>query len=150
MKNFIELLKYFLVFTILFIADQAAKYSAFSGEFGSFLNYLKPIFSKELYRNYNFAFSLELPTIVMSVIYLVLLGGLVLYFIRRNDKTTALKLAFILILAGALSNILDRLMLGYARDFIAVLWGNIFNLADVFILCGVLLLLCEHRGSAKI
>lgn len=150
MKKLIEPLKYSFVFVVLFLTDQAAKQSAFNGDFGSFLNYLNPVFSKELYRNYNFAFSLELPVVIMFAIYFLLVTGLVLYFIRRQDKTTSLKLAVALILAGALSNIFDRLILGYARDFIAVFWGNIFNLADIFIVLGVLLLLFEPSGSAKI
>lgn len=150
MKRLPEYCKYFAVFLLLLILDQTTKHLAFSGKFGSFLNGLKPVFWKEIFQNYNFAFSLDIPYIVMFVVYLILIFGLVYFFIKRLDKTTKMKYILVLVLAGALSNILDRLMLGYVRDFIGVFWGNIFNLADVFIVAGVVLLLLEPRESAKI
>jgi signal peptidase II len=57
---------------------------------------------------------------------------------RRRDAVFGGLLA-----AGMLGNAVDRLVLGYVRDFlVTTLWPSwIFNLADVLIVIGVLLLL---------
>jgi lipoprotein signal peptidase len=63
---------------------------------------------------------------------------------RRGDRWRQHDAAFAGLLgAGVLGNATDRLALGYVRDFLVVTLcpGWIFNLADVFILVGFLLLL---------
>jgi signal peptidase II len=54
-------------------------------------------------------------------------------------------IALSFILAGALGNLYDRLFLGYVIDFIEIHYGNfywpIFNIADISISIGVILLL---------
>tara|TARA_B110000914_G_scaffold114067_1_gene99760 strand:+ start:574 stop:801 length:228 start_codon:yes stop_codon:yes gene_type:complete len=54
-------------------------------------------------------------------------------------------IALSFILAGALGNLYDRIFLGYVIDFIEIHYGNfywpIFNIADISISIGVILLL---------
>lgn len=50
------------------------------------------------------------------------------------------KLAWTLVFAGAISNVTERVVLGYVRDFIFI-FGGILNLADLYILGGVFILL---------
>jgi signal peptidase II len=138
---------YFLLFVILVILDQAAKYFAYTKDMGGFLNVLRPVFGFQLFPNENLAFSIRLPVLVMWILYSVLLALLLFWFVRNEHKTKSVILAFVLILAGALSNIFDRLSLGYVRDFIFVFWGNVFNLADVFILGGIITLLFFDRSK---
>jgi len=45
------------------------------------------------------------------------------------------------VIGGSLSNLLDRVRLGYVTDFLDLRWWPAFNLADSFIVVGVLLLL---------
>lgn len=55
------------------------------------------------------------------------------------------KLAFTLVLAGGLSNLLDRMTRGYVVDYFAVQWKIlkkvVFNLADIFIFLGSAILI---------
>ena len=44
-----------------------------------------------------------------------------------------------LVVGGAVSNLIDRVRFGAVRDFIVTRWG-IFNLADLFVIAGVVLL----------
>jgi signal peptidase II len=134
---------YLVLFLGLVVIDQATKFLAFNGDFGSFLNMLRPYLGKQLFLNHYFAFSLPIIPLVSYLIYIVLLSGLLIWFVRLNEKSVSAKLAFVFILAGALSNIGERIVLGYVQDFIYVGWGNIFNLADVFIILGILLMLRE-------
>ena len=133
------------LFFALILLDQTVKAAAFKGSFGSFFYYLSPILEKRLFANYDFAFSLPIPDVLMYAIYLLLLGSLVIWFMREGKNREIYWYAFILVLAGALSNIYDRVTLGYVRDFIYIFWGNIFNLADVYIVAGILLMVKGER-----
>ena len=135
---------------IIFIVDQATKYFAFKGNFGSFLFYLRPVFSKLLFRNYNFAFSLNFYHPAVYFFYSLLLLSLCIWFYRQHNKSNLMIFGVTCILAGALSNIYDRISLGYVRDFIFVFWGNIFNLADLSIVIGILMLLFEPKKKVGV
>ena len=64
------------------------------------------------------------------------------------------KLAFMMIFGGSLGNIFDRLYYSSVPDFIDVHFGNfhwfIFNVADIFISAGVLLLIYLEIFKKKI
>ena len=65
-----------------------------------------------------------------------------LWFIVRENKKSFnfLHLApLVLITSGALSNIIDRISRGYVVDYWSMRGLNQFNLADIFIIGGVLL-----------
>ena len=56
-----------------------------------------------------------------------------------KHKKYELPLGIVLILAGAVGNYIDRLTKGYVIDFISTPY-MIFNLADLFIVIGVIFL----------
>lgn len=118
---------------------------AFGWTAGFFLLVAIDQFTKRLpklvFLNDRFAFSLPLPAWAMYVIYAAVLGGSIWYVAqRRQALSTRQKLAWLLVWAGALSNIGERLVLGHVRDWIYVLEG-VFNLADGYILLGIVILL---------
>ena len=131
----------FLVFAVFVLIDQVTKFAAYGGKFGNFLNVLRPVLGKELFPNQYFAFSLHVPVLLMYVIYVGVICGLLFWYTRSDSPSSLDVLAMELVLAGALSNILDRVILGYVRDFIYVFWGNIFDLADVWIVGGIVIFL---------
>jgi signal peptidase II len=54
-------------------------------------------------------------------------------------------------MVGALSNLLDRAILGYVVDYVNIFFWPIFNLADCLIVAGVLLYLFgEIRVTKRI
>jgi signal peptidase II len=59
-----------------------------------------------------------------------------------------------LISAGGIGNLIDRWAFGYARDFINVGLGpvrtGIFNVADVALMVGCVLVLVGQRGKARV
>ena len=68
--------------------------------------------------------------------------------IREIKKPSPRLGPYSLILAGALSNIFDRMQYGAVIDYFAVpLIGLFFNLADVMICAGILLLLFRRGGT---
>ncbi len=75
-------------------------------------------------------------------------------YLYMNAKRLANYIGYILVFAGAIGNLMDRLVLGYVRDFIGVYIGSypfpIFNVADICITCGfALLLICTIQEEWK-
>lgn len=70
--------------------------------------------------------------------------------VGKNDRETWIpafvgmtiqEIAMVLIFAGGLSNLVDRVVFGCVRDFAFVPWFPAFNPADVFLTIGVVLFL---------
>ena len=103
----------------------------------------------EVFENHVFAFSLPVPVYLMYLIYAAVFIGMSYYVAcnHREFNFTA-KLAWVLIFAGAISNIGERVILGYVRDWIYI-WTGIFNLADGYIILGIILLLIQSYWQPK-
>lgn len=138
-----------LTVVILVFADQIFRNAALAflsaGPVG-----ISDYFSFEIYKNYGIAFGVPISggTLYFAVfIFLFLLfTGLLLDF-NRPGKYQNPGLA--LLLAGAAGNMIDRIRWGYIIDFINVNDVFIFNLADVFIVVGGLMLLRSFMDSDK-
>ena len=73
---------------------------------------------------------------------------LILYLIKAPRKATLLSLGLALVLGGAVGNLIDRLLHGHVIDFIHVHYADawhypIFNIADIGISLGVLLIVID-------
>ena len=110
-------------------------------------------FVSHIFLNNRFAFSLPVPSALMYVIYFAVLAGILIYIVKNYKNFTGwIWFAWILILAGAVSNIGERIILGSVRDFIYITvfnWTGIYNLADGYIIVGIVLLLFGHTKNAK-
>lgn len=92
-----------------------------------------------------------LPPLALGLIALVAMTALAIWWWRTPD--TLVRYALMLCLGGALSNALDRLLYGAVADFFHFHWQAysfyIFNLADVAISAGVLLLILDLVGIGR-
>ncbi len=73
----------------------------------------------------------------------------ILVFLQRSKHWIAV-LALALVFGGALGNLVDRVRWGYVVDFISLHWRDrahfpVFNVADIAITCGALLLIVLSR-----
>lgn len=133
----------------LVAADQILKSWAF-GNFGDgkFIGFY-PYLGLSQFKNFNFAFSLAMPIWLIYLVYAVILTMIIYYLSKNFLPISRLSfLAWCLILAGAFSNVGERVALGYVRDFIYILTG-IFNLADGYIVLGVGILLFAEKVKTK-
>ena len=67
-------------------------------------------------------------------------------FYRKNQEHSLLtRFGFIFIIAGAFGNLTDRIFRGYVVDFFDFygIWHYIFNVADVAINVGIVLMILE-------
>ena len=71
--------------------------------------------------------------------------ALIVWLLRATDRLTAFALG--LLIGGAIGNSIDRLLYGAVVDFVSLHWNGfywyVFNLADVWIVAGVAVLLYE-------
>jgi len=90
---------------------------------------------------------------ILTILLTLATCALILYLFSGTRRSQFwMHLACGLTLAGALGNLYDRLVFGYVRDFIQftahlgdrVLWPYVFNLADVYLVVGVAVLVCVY------
>tara|TARA_B100001057_G_scaffold114456_1_gene112850 strand:+ start:917 stop:1369 length:453 start_codon:yes stop_codon:yes gene_type:complete len=97
-------------------------------------------------QNYGVSFGLlsGLVSYWILVIVGILITVLIYYLMIRSNKRLE-KLAYFIIIIGALSNILDRIINSYVVDFISLHYNNFywpaFNLADIYITIGIIMLI---------
>ncbi len=99
--------------------------------------------------NYGIAMGIVLPTILFVVLWLVIMSFVIYFWVQKLQDKFMIQLPFILILAGGLSNLIDRIYYGCVVDFIPFLNISNFNIADVFITVGAGLILWQSFMSEK-
>jgi signal peptidase II len=80
-------------------------------------------------------------TPIVTVLTAVAVGWMLYFFARSGARHPVLPVALGLLIGGSASNLIDRVRLGHVTDFIDVRFWPAFNLADSFIVSGVVILL---------
>jgi signal peptidase II len=125
---------------LVFIADQAAKATVEAQvTVGEEIDVLGPL-NLTLAHNRGVAFGLAGGAGVPLVLTTVAALGVVLYLFARNPARPGMWVATGLLAGGALGNLADRIRAGEVTDFIDLPPWPPFNLADVAITAGVVLL----------
>ena len=87
-----------------------------------------------------------LKRLALAVFSMVAIMALFVIIWRKRDESFIFLLPFVLILIGAIGNLLDRLRFGFVVDFIHMHWKEVldypwlYNLADACIVVGLTLL----------
>ena len=106
-------------------------------------------FTTDVYKNHNALFGLSLDFNWMFFLFIFLVFYFAHYFILQKEATPPFKkgaggisssIALALILGGMLGNLTDRIFYGYIIDYINLFNLFVFNIADLAICFGVLLL----------
>ena len=101
-------------------------------------------------KNYGAAFGLAINKWTLIIVSVMVLVICIYYLLKIKQKIVRYGLFFLI--AGALGNLIDRLMFGYVRDFIGIWIIPRFNFADIFNIIGALLLiyfLLKERPSQR-
>lgn len=102
------------------------------------------------FTNANLAFGLPVPQlliIILTFLILIVLGFLWWFDLIKSNFLAVFGLS--LIILGALSNLLDRLIFGYVIDYLNLFIWPVFNLADCMIVIGVLIYFINILFSKK-
>jgi signal peptidase II len=104
-------------------------------------NFLKFLYVK----NTGAAFGIMSGNIIILVIVTLILLFYIIKEVKNNVDNKWTLLSYLLILSGAIGNLIDRVFRGYVVDFISFTLFNkemaVFNIADSYITIGVFLLI---------
>ena len=138
--------KAFLLFAVLIVLDQFTKVLAVNAlQDGKHIPLIPGVLEFYYIRNKGAAFGIfQNKTFLLSLIALVTLAALIVFYLRLPDdrKYLPLRLVLIFIASGAAGNLYDRLLLHYVRDFIyfSLIDFPVFNVADIYVTCSVFIL----------
>ncbi len=145
------MLLYLIPFALIVAADQVTKALAagdrlpFRGIEGLFrINYLE---------NHGAAFGIfQGKKLLLILLSAAIFAWLIWYIVKHRPKSPFLMWSLTLITAGGLGNMIDRLAMGYVRDFIELTFMRfpVFNIADCGVTVGAVMLAIhilieEHR-----
>jgi signal peptidase II len=124
------------------VADQVTKHVVASNlSLGEGLHVVGP-FSIRHVENSGIAFGLfSNATAAVIVVTTIAVGWMLAYFARSGARHPVLPVALGLVIGGSVSNLADRVRLGFVTDFLDFRYWPAFNLADSFIVIGVGILL---------
>lgn len=125
---------------LFLVIDQAIKFFLVrSLNLNETIPVIKNIFHITLVFNTGCAFGLfkNQPNLFFLLISLTALIFLIYFFTHLKKENIFYKLAAILLVAGSISNLIDRLRFGYVIDFLDFRIWPVFNLGDTAITIGV-------------
>lgn len=135
-----------LLFLVLIFLDQLTKHFAVLYlKNKASLKLIDGVFELHYLENTGAAFGMlqgqKLFFIMIAAVILVIIVY-VLFKTPNNKKYTKLHVVLVMIAAGAVGNMLDRLRLDYVVDFLYFSLINfpIFNIADIYVTCAAVLL----------
>ncbi len=138
-----------LVCALVLAADQVAKAAVEAhlvpGQYEAVLGPLELTLSHNRGVAFGLAGGAGVGLVLVTAVALAVIG----YLFSRNPQRPWMWLAVGLVAGGALGNLADRIRAGAVTDFIAVGSWPPFNLADVSITLGVLLLVCLYLGDGE-
>ncbi len=129
------------------ILDQVTKFYA-RENLETPINIIKDWLKFDYAENTGIAFSLPvayqilIPLSVLVCLYL----GYVLF--SQSNLSKAKYWGFLILLTGAVGNLIDRIYFGFVTDFISIWQFPIFNLADTFISLGLIALIWDEVFGA--
>ncbi len=147
----------YILVPLLIIADQLTKIWSFNKFYTSSApdQYVGLGFYFTAVKNTGAAFGiLQDNTLALGILSLLVSAFLILFLVRNHNNLNRIShFALVLILSGAIGNMIDRLYLGYVRDFIHFSIPNfsfaVFNVADSCVVIGAILLFLANLRPSK-
>lgn len=133
-KIFLILLGIIIVFL-----DQITKYTLM----GKNLTIIPNILNFTYTENTGVAFGIGANNIFLTIIVNIIVLGVIIDCIRKNQTDFKILIPLILIFSGGVGNLIDRIFRGYVIDFIDINLFNFpnFNIADICITIGIIFLI---------
>lgn len=139
--------KVYLTSVIVLLIDQIVKLLIKTNmNLNEEISIIPNFFSIQYLKNTGAAFSiLENQTILLAITSIICISVIIYYLKKEENLTTAMYLSFGLVLGGILGNLIDRIVYQVVIDFLSFQIFNynfpVFNIADIGITIGVLLLI---------
>lgn len=134
---------YILTIIALIVIDQISKYLALNNlaNIGS-IPIIENIFHLTYVENRGAAFGMFQNNQIVFIIVAVVASIVGLYYIYKKKLNLLGNISIVLIISGAIGNLIDRVRLGFVVDYFdfRFIWDYVFNVADVFVVVGTILL----------
>lgn len=146
MKKLCGIFWFLLPVCLVVIADEVLKHISLNKlpDEGSLVN--PGFLSFAIHKNWGVAFDIPLNFQLMLIESFVI-GCLLLWLARKNLKTNPLiSFALFIIVLGALGNLFDRVFYGFTVDYLILFGRSAFNLSDLIIIFGVLILFFSKKS----
>ena len=135
----------FFIFFVLVAFDLLSKKIVFDSI--DLHTFISLTFFLDLTHIHNFGISFGLFSGLISPWLLIILGLLVvgfIFYLMKSASDMFEEWSFLIIISGALSNIIDRIFNGYVIDFIYFHYKDFFwpafNFADIYITIGIIMI----------
>jgi signal peptidase II len=137
--------------------DHATKLAAATALRGKTVALVPGVLDLTYTENHDVAFSLlrdaVFPHKSIVLICLAMVGSIfvaIMWMRRRNVASRFEHIGWSLTLAGALGNMVDRVIRGYVIDFIHLQHWPVFNVADIVVVLGVIALVLARKTPTPI
>lgn len=141
--------KFFIFTPLLIFLDQLTKF--FISQNPKTTEIIENFFRITYSENSGIAFGIKIPFPLLIILNFVLLG-LIFYIAKKELKIekNITQISLILIIAGGIGNLIDRISKGFVVDFISIWRYPTFNFADIYISIGVLLLIVFYGKIRRV
>ncbi len=136
-------ISFYLEIIILVMIDQITKLAVINCMSDKTVTIIKGILNISYCENKGIAFSIgngHVP--IFIIINMILISSLIFYYEKNRFELKGIsKMFFTMVIAGGISNLIDRITRGFVVDFIDInelLDFAIFNVADIYIVIGVI------------
>ncbi|MEG1312418.1 MAG: signal peptidase II [Romboutsia sp.] len=134
---------YELIIALLIGIDQLSKVWALNSlkEIGS-MPIIESVFHLTYVENRGAAFGMFQNNQIIFVVVALVASIFGLYYLHTKKVNIVGKTGIILIISGAIGNLIDRIRLGFVVDYFdfRFIWEYVFNIADIFVVIGTILL----------
>ena len=142
---------YEIIIAILIGLDQIIKYWALNSlkEVNS-IPVINNIFSLTYVENRGAAYGMLQNNQSIFILVAAVASCFGLYYLHSKKVNNLGKIGILLVISGAIGNLIDRVRLGFVVDYLDfhIIWSYVFNLADCFVVVGTILL-CLYIITSK-
>ena len=142
---------YEIIIAILIGLDQIIKYWALNSlkEVNS-IPVINNIFSLTYVENRGAAFGMLQNNQSIFILVAAVASCFGLYYLHSKKVNNLGKIGILLVISGAIGNLIDRVRLGFVVDYLDfhIIWSYVFNLVDCFVVVGTILL-CLYIITSK-
>lgn len=137
MKQKEKIISGVMVIFFIIIIDQLTKFFITDKK----IDIISGVLSFRYLKNYGIAFGLgenfKIPIIIINLFIVIIIS----IFIIKLDLDKKVYICLFMVLGGAISNLIDRIFRGFVIDFFYIEFSHfpVFNIADIFIILGILL-----------
>ncbi len=134
---------YVIIVALLVGVDQLSKIWALTElkEIGS-IPIIENVFHLTYVENRGAAFGMLQNNQTIFIIVAIAASIYGLYYLNTRKVDLIGKSGILLIISGAIGNLIDRVRLGFVVDYFdfRIIWEYVFNVADIFVVVGTILL----------